>query len=247
MRQQRGGLAPKEETREGGHNGRRSVDEAAMGWRSRQRRRMTVKGMEHDSGTTVEEKESSAYLHSFTAHDLNKGQQRDKEYVKFHYTPMENLDELEVLFQNIHVSGLSSIIPGGCENTTSVNIDDDIINIRDGDNSNEGKTMVVKRKGGRISPIPNKKKSPMIKEVKHLVDAIASSNSVASNQNENLDNEIIEQLHMVVKCGAKEGSDEHYIATKLFIKQEYRVVFRSFETEEGRIAWLKRMYENRKK
>lgn len=160
---------------------------------------------------------------------------------------MDNLDELEVMFQNIHVSGSSSIIPGSRESTTPINVDDDIVDIGDDDSSHDKKTKVGKRKGGGIAPSPNKKKSPMIKEVKRLVDVIATSNSVTSDRNEKLDNEIIEHLRMAVRCGAKEGSDEHYIATKLFIKQEYRAVFRSFETDEGRVAWLKRMYEDRKK
>ncbi|KAF0928636.1 hypothetical protein E2562_006070 [Oryza meyeriana var. granulata] len=36
----------------------------------------------------------------------------NKEYGKFRYSPIDNLNELEVMFQNIHVSGASSVIPG---------------------------------------------------------------------------------------------------------------------------------------
>ncbi|KAF0927295.1 hypothetical protein E2562_031498 [Oryza meyeriana var. granulata] len=76
----------------------------------------------------------------------------NKEYGKFRYSPIDNLNELEVMFQNIHVSGASSVIPG------------------------------------------------------------------ASKDN------------------AKDKAAQHY-----------RAVFRSFESNEGRMSWLRRMYEDRKK
>ncbi|KAG8045089.1 hypothetical protein GUJ93_ZPchr0008g13424 [Zizania palustris] len=142
-------------------------------------------------------------------------------------------------------TGLSSVVPGVQSTNTPTNLDEDIINFGDAIVS-EGNGSTGKRRGAGITSSPRKKRNQLVKEVKHMVDAIVESNSVSSQQNDKCDNDIIEHLRAVVKCGAKEGSDEHYIATKLFIKQEYRAAFRSFETNEGKIAWL-RMYEDKKR
>jgi hypothetical protein len=50
-------------------------------------------------------------------------------------------------------------------------------------------------------------------------------------------------MKLVVDCGAPEGSIEHYMATKLFIKAKNRDIFFTFETNEGRLFWLKRNYQ----
>lgn len=175
--------------------------------------------------------------------------QANKEYGKFRYSPIENLNELEVMFQNIHVSGASSVIPGVSKDKVAVNVhdvddDDDILAVLEEPSGG-------KRRAAAIAPSPKKsRRNPMVKEVRRLVDKIEnleSSNSVTSQQTSKVDDEIIEHIRLAVRCGAAEGSDEHYIATKLFIKQQYRAVFRSFETNEGRLSWLRRMYEDRKK
>ena len=38
---------------------------------------------------------------------------------------MDNLDELEVMFQNINVTGLSSVIPGVQKTTAPIDVGDD--------------------------------------------------------------------------------------------------------------------------
>ena len=38
---------------------------------------------------------------------------------------MDNLDELEVMFQHINVTGLSSVIPGVQKTTAPIDVDDD--------------------------------------------------------------------------------------------------------------------------
>ena len=54
-------------------------------------------------------------------------------------------------------------------------------------------------------------------------------------------------MEEVVKCGATEGTDEYYIATKLFAKLENRTFFYAMKTTVGKMNWLKRMYEDRRK
>jgi hypothetical protein len=57
---------------------------------------------------------------------------------------------------------------------------------------------------------------------------------------EHLDEVIKEVQSMVVRCGSKEGSGEHFIATELFNRAKNRSSFKAFETYEGRLLWLKR-------
>jgi hypothetical protein len=59
--------------------------------------------------------------------------------------------------------------------------------------------------------------------------------------------DIRETMNLAKEAGAIEGTDEHYIATRLFVKSKNRVVFMTLETNEGRLNWLKRCYEDRKK
>jgi hypothetical protein len=59
--------------------------------------------------------------------------------------------------------------------------------------------------------------------------------------------DIRETMKLATEAGAIEGSDEHYIATRLFVKSENRAIFMTLETYEGRLNWLKRCYEDRKK
>jgi len=46
----------------------------------------------------------------------------------------------------------------------------------------------------------------------------------------------------VVACGAAYASDEHFVATELFVKKEHREMFMTMSTNEARLSWLKRKY-----
>ena len=52
---------------------------------------------------------------------------------------------------------------------------------------------------------------------------------------------ISEIMELVVGAGAEEGSDEHFIATQLFIRAEHREMFLTLKTPRGRLRWLKKM------
>ena len=54
-------------------------------------------------------------------------------------------------------------------------------------------------------------------------------------------------LEQVIDDGAEEGSDEHFYATQLLTKKENRDVFITLKTPNGRLSWLRRAWENRKK
>jgi hypothetical protein len=85
------------------------------------------------------------------------------------------------------------------------------------------------------------------RELKRMVDHMINEDASVASSKMTIVTKIEKIMEEVVMCGAKEGSDEHYIATKLFAKLENRVFFRTFKTNEGKINWLMRMYEDRRK
>jgi hypothetical protein len=56
---------------------------------------------------------------------------------------------------------------------------------------------------------------------------------------------IEEVMKAVVECGAEYGSDEHYIATSLFVKREQREMFMTLPTNDVKKSWLTRKYNDR--
>ena len=160
---------------------------------------------------------------------------------------MDNLDELEVMFQHINVTGLSSVIPGVQKTTAPIDVDDDSNDNEDNGHTGQDAKKEVKRKANAVDNLfsPKKKgRNPMVKLVSRLIDVLATSKS---KNDQKVEDDIIELMDQVVNAGAREGSDEHFIATQLFVKRENHAVFCSIKTNEGKVAWLKRMYEERKK
>jgi hypothetical protein len=56
---------------------------------------------------------------------------------------------------------------------------------------------------------------------------------------------IDEVMKVVVASGAAYGSHEHYIATQLFVKKEQREMFMTLPTDDVRLNWLSRCYNDR--
>ena len=105
----------------------------------------------------------------------------------------------------------------------------------------------VKRKANVVDNLfsPKKKgRNPMVKQVSQLIDVLSTSKR---KNEQKVEDNIIELMDQVVNAGAREGSDEHFMASQLFVKRENRAVFRSIKSNEGKVAWLKRMYEERKR
>ncbi|KQK09115.1 hypothetical protein BRADI_2g46107v3 [Brachypodium distachyon] len=128
------------------------------------------------------------------------------------------------------------------------------------EDDNEGEEVLVtptsqksgslngKRVGSSGGGSPNKKNTPMQREFKRMVDHYTfDRSSVSSTSNATLTVEIESIMQKVVECGASEESPEYYMETKLFGKVENRVFFNTMKTKEGRLCWLTRMYEDRKR
>ena len=52
-------------------------------------------------------------------------------------------------------------------------------------------------------------------------------------------------MELVIACGANFGSNEHYIASELFVKKEQREMFMTLPTDEIRFNWLTRKYNDK--
>uniref|UniRef100_A0A0A8ZFI4 Uncharacterized protein n=1 Tax=Arundo donax TaxID=35708 RepID=A0A0A8ZFI4_ARUDO len=84
----------------------------------------------------------------------------------------------------------------------------------------------------------------MVKVMKNIHVTLETNCDIANKamQGEFRTRSIQEVMDLVVECGAWEGSDEHYIATELFVQADHRDMFKTFKTNEGRFNWLKRKY-----
>ena len=74
--------------------------------------------------------------------------------------------------------------------------------------------------------------------------------SMASSANEYVSKRegkysIDQVMELVIACGANFGSNEHYIASELFVKKEQREMFMTLPTDEIRFNWLRRKYNDK--
>ncbi len=49
-------------------------------------------------------------------------------------------------------------------------------------------------------------------------------------------------MDLVLDCGAEYDTNEHFIATELFVKKDQREMFMTLPTKEIRFNWLRRKY-----
>ena len=171
--------------------------------------------------------------------------QNHGEWRKLRYGPPDNLDELQVMFQNIAVDGSSSCIPG-----------EQVIESDEGDEGDVGdrspeRTLPRKRcrSTSTTATSPRKRtKSPMVKVMKGIWETMQENCAVAQKalQGDYIFESVQHCMRLAVESGAVEGTDEHFMASKLFVKTEHRAVFLSLTTKEGRLAWLKRWCQEKK-
>ncbi|OEL17015.1 hypothetical protein BAE44_0021964, partial [Dichanthelium oligosanthes] len=106
----------------------------------------------------------------------------------------------------------------------------------------------------RPAPYSPKEKKKTFRDqcMKRLVEAYemkaqSSKQSATSQVVDHQRDEIASMLDQVIKDGADEESDEHFYASQLLKKKENRDVFITLKTPNGRLIWLRRSWEIRKK
>ncbi|KAJ1257409.1 hypothetical protein BS78_K057800 [Paspalum vaginatum] len=149
------------------------------------------------------------------------------------------------MFQHVAVDGSSSRVPGELieEEDGRDNLGDDTV--RDSPMS-QCATSPRKRRGSQCASSPTKKtKSPMVKVMKKISESLQAKNEITKSaiRGDHRAQAIKEYMQLVVECGAKEGSAEHFMATQLLVNAENRDMFLTFTANEGRLSWLKRWCE----
>jgi hypothetical protein len=169
--------------------------------------------------------------------------------IMFKTAPLENEDELKVMFGPIVCTNERTLVPG-VENANSSSDDHFEATLGGGENSTPDPctNATGKRKMRHDSPKPKKKKDSREEYMKRLVEAFESrsmttNKSITSADNDPVRVEVKAQLQQVIDDRSPEGSQLHLFATHLLIEKKYRGVFATLQTKEGRIAWLRNAYE----
>jgi hypothetical protein len=177
---------------------------------------------------------------------------------KFRFAPLDNEEDVEIMFSGASCTNANAVAPGAREGSAGNGNGNGNRNCNDKDNGSDDVQEVhpspaekqpAKRGAAYKSPKKGKKNFRDM-QFKRFVDSFvekASSSSATSSPTDHVRQEIAEMLQSVIEAGACEGSDEHFYATQLLIKKEFRDVFVTLKTPEGKLAWLKRTWEERKK
>ncbi|GJN23892.1 hypothetical protein PR202_gb11584 [Eleusine coracana subsp. coracana] len=171
---------------------------------------------------------------------------------------LQNSDELEKCFADITNIGVDHWSPhmANPANTgaTEPNATEPEQRDRDTQEDEVGGNYVDSSQFEQESPInPNGKRPPTRVDdkgkkpktgtaalIQEAVSSIATSaNSYASSKQGKYS--ITEVMEHVVSCGAEVDSNEHFIATELFVKKEQREMFMTLPSE-SRKNWLTRKY-----
>jgi hypothetical protein len=164
-------------------------------------------------------------------------------------SPLENEDELKVMFGPIVCTNETTLVPR-VEDANSSSDDHVEANLGGGENNTPDPCSIVtgKRKVLHDSPKPKKKKDTKDEYMKRLVEAFElrsmnTNKSITSFETDPVRVEVAAQLQQVIEDGSEEGSDLHFFATHLLMEKRYRDVFATLKTKEGRNAWLCRAFE----
>jgi hypothetical protein len=171
--------------------------------------------------------------------------------VKFRNKVPKFLDDLHYIFGQTYVGGASASCPGDISSDEG---DDDVAEVpkpveKPEKTVNTGKN---KRKG-LSSAVRNKdEKSPFSRmynntceKMQAAAERISTSVEASSASPGNVVPTIKEVTKMVKDCGVQEGTALMHTTTSLIMKPEFREVFSSLQTNEGRLDLLEREHHKR--
>ena len=190
--------------------------------------------------------------------------QKKPECRKFMYGLPRFFPQMVELFQNTIVDGSTATIPGLSCHDQDIGIDEDdedgVATLDDCGLQTSSPSIINNHKRVSsttdIASSPSKnKKVPVNVIMQGLVTQleIAAENEVnaleriaqskrgeAAKAKQARVDDVARCLNLAVEAGAEKASDEYYIATQLFRSSYNRLIFSSFDTNEERMAWLKR-------
>ena len=177
---------------------------------------------------------------------------------KFRKQPLRNEEELARCFVGITNIGIDHWSPHG-GNGAAPPIDGEtqeeagIFGTQDDaflDENQEEENVISPATGKRLArPFPGKDKEKKQKTGNAILIQEAVT-SMASSANEYVSKRegkysIDQVMELVIACGAGYGSNEHYVASELFVKKEQREMFMTLPTDEIRFNWLTRKYNDK--
>jgi hypothetical protein len=98
-----------------------------------------------------------------------------------------------------------------------------------------------KREARVVLEIPKNPKSSTTLVIEELITKIAESASSFTSKKEG-GVTIKEVMDLILECGEDYGTNEHFVATQLFMKKDQREIFLTLPTNIIRFDWLTRMY-----
>ena len=177
---------------------------------------------------------------------------------KFRKQPLRNEEELARCFVGITNIGIDHWSPQG-SNGAAPPIDGEtqeeagIFGTQDDAflaENQEEENVISPATGKRLArPFPGKDKEKKQKTGNAILIQEAVT-SMASSANEYVSKRegkysIDQVMELVIACGAGYGSNEHYVASELFVKKEQREMFMTLPTDEIRFNWLTRKYNDK--
>lgn len=108
-------------------------------------------------------------------------------------------------------------------------------------------SSTVKRLGKFVHDKSKKPKTAQVmqEQITRIGDIAEKSHSSFQSFIQNDDaTSVTSVMNEVLACGATEGSDEHFIATELFVKRDQREMFLHMSVT-SRLGWLRRKYDNK--
>jgi hypothetical protein len=160
-------------------------------------------------------------------------------------------DDMHYVFGKAHVSGSSASYP---EDILSDNAsdEDEIEKIQIENVEKTRNTGKRKRKGASTGAEEKDEKSPFFRlhkstcqKIETAAEKISTSVEASSAPPINHVPTIAMTMKMVKECGVEEGTALMYTATSLIVKLDFREIFSSLKTLEGRLDLIMREHDGR--
>ncbi|XP_012700447.1 L10-interacting MYB domain-containing protein-like [Setaria italica] len=177
---------------------------------------------------------------------------------KFKKKGLENEDELAKCFPNITNIGIDHWSSHVVNVEATQNVDETQDEATNFEPQDDDFIPATQEEDIGISP-PSARGKRLARPVESSGKKVKSQNalliqeavtSMASSANEYVlkrhgKYSIDEVTEVVIACGAGYDSNEHYIASELFVKKEQREMFMTLSTNEIRFNWLRRKYNDK--
>ena len=178
--------------------------------------------------------------------------QKCADAVKFRHAPLDSEDKMRIIFYAHSVTNEHAMVPGSTSHVERAHVDlGDDESGSGGDTPRSGKVTKKRTTGCSPSPKPSRRKTEKDTKITKFLDFVmekeSSKGSVTSTSVDLVRTEIGKMLAQVREAGAEEGSDEHFYASQLLMRKECRDVFITLTTPSGRLGWIKRTWEEKKK